>query len=278
MSKPAFDSWVSTATLSGLPRAIPAVAPPMLVSIVGIGGAWLWLVHAQWFAAFDPSDPKYLCLAWGRAALSGEALWQASIRWLFDGMVMVVAMMLPTALRASTQHPPIDDIDARRRPLGAWLRWRWLVGYGGAWTLALTAVVVTLVALQSSVARGAGFDGSSVLVVLAVLAGVIHLGRALRGAWLVPALSNGARSPPTDPMRRASGAPQTLQPWSAGALHGTACIARCALPMAALHGIHGMSTAMMASYAFASWWRAGSWSPWPDAAIAAGLFASAFLG
>jgi Predicted metal-binding integral membrane protein (DUF2182) len=244
---------------------VPTLAPAALLLLVCSGGAWSWLVHAQWFAAFDPGSLNNLCQSWASGmSLSPERLGQASRQWLFDGVVMVLAMMLPGAMRSS-HGAAVFSIFARSHERGTWTRCaEWTGGYLVVWcsVLLVAACAMALVHMNWSPSSAASRAfAQAAPATLALLAGAVQMSRALAAEWQWP---------------HAEAAPllATDDGWWSGVSAGAQCVARCALPMIALHAVYGMSLAAMASYALVAWWRAGSRSPWPHAVAGMALICS----
>jgi hypothetical protein len=247
---------------------VPALAPAALLLIVCSGGAWTWLVHAQWFAPFDPASLDNLCRSWASGvALSPERLGPASRQWFVDGVVMVLAMMLPGALRSSHGAAAFPVFN-RQQELAAWKRCvEWTGGYLVVWcsVLLVAACAMAMVHMHwtpGSAASRAFADAAP--ATLALLAGAMLMCRALSAEWRWP------HAEATPPLTIDDG-------WWSGASAGAQCVARCALPMIALHALYGMSLAAMASYALIAWWHAGTRSPWPHAVAGMALLCSAAI-
>lgn len=244
------------------------MAPAALLLIVCSGGAWSWLVHAQWFAAFDPGSLNNLCQSWASGmALSPDRLWPASRQWLFDGVVMVLAMMLPGALRLS-HGAATFSLFSRHQERDAWARCaEWTGGYLVVWCslLLVAACAMVLVHMNWSPTGAASRAfAQATPATLALLAGAVQMSRALAAAWQLPHVKAAA------PLASNGG-------WWSGTSAGAQCVARCALPMAALHAVYGMNLAAMAAYALIAWWHAGSRSPWPRAVAGVALICSAAI-
>jgi hypothetical protein len=144
-------------------------------------------------------------------------------------------------------------------PRLAWPRMDWglLVG------LLLLACLMTLLAT-----RGMPTDAALQALAKTAPAGLALLAGALQ--WAQAFSGNPQRL-------RAHATPRAgvQPPWRAGVAAGMQCVARCALPMLALHAIYGMSLVMMACYTGWLWWRAGTDSPWPGVVGGLALMGSA---
>jgi hypothetical protein len=233
----------------------PLSRPAALLLLLGSGGAWAALVHAQAFAAFDPGSLAELCSALDRgAAPSFERLWLASRQMFFDGMLMVLAMMLPGAVRGATTASCCVR-EAWPPPA------MWIAAYLTAWGAGLLAALSA-----AGAAAWLGWPGRGALPAGAVPQ-ALACGAAVLQLRLAFAPAESARQ--TAPQRSAGAA------WHQGLREGARCMQRCALPMVALHAVYGMSLAAMAAYALWFWWRAGTASRWPHAAAALAFLGSA---
>jgi hypothetical protein len=234
----------------------PVGRPVALLLLLGSGSAWLALMHSQAFAVFDPGNLAELCSALGGAvAPSFDRLWLAGRQMFFDGLLMVLAMMLPGAVRGSALTPACRA----REP---WpLHSAWMVAYLAAWCTGLLVAVLAAAAVS-----WLGWPGRTALPAgtpaqaLALCAALMHCHRLLA---------------PAEVVLRAAPPRSTRAAWQAGLREGGRCMRRCALPMVALHALYGMSLAAMAAYAFWFWWRAGAPSRWPHAVAALAFLGSA---
>jgi Predicted metal-binding integral membrane protein (DUF2182) len=223
--------------------------------------AWGWLVHLQWFAGFDPGSLDNLCRSLGVSLSASVGSWLGAAQpLLIDGALMVLAMMLPvavvTARHADRASRPCACTQARSMPLSP----LWTTGYLLAWGAALIAVVIVMLSLAS-----AGWLGAEAPWV-----------RAAPGALAALACVLEARST----LQRPNAMPRVglsdaslLGGWRSGA----ACVARCAVPMLALHAVYGMSVVAMAAYASLVAWQAACRSRLAHAVAAGALLASAIL-
>jgi Predicted metal-binding integral membrane protein (DUF2182) len=249
---------------------LPALAPAAWMLLLLSGGAWSWLLHSQWFAAFDPQSMDNLCMSWvSGSMLSPGRLWQAAAQFFVDGMLMVAAMMLPGALRSSLSAAGCSagcgaGSGLLRQPQD-WRGHAWIGGYLLVWggVLLLLACLMTLLAT-----RGMPTDAALQALAKTAPAGLALLAGALQ--WAQAFSGNPQRL-------RAHATPRAgvQPPWRAGVAAGMQCVARCALPMLALHAIYGMSLVMMACYTGLLWWRAGTDSPWPGVVGGLALMGSA---
>lgn len=248
----------------------PIGRPAAFGLLVLSGGAWAVLVYQQVLAPFDPLSLSELCMGLGSSLFSSPQLLRlASQQWYADGLLMVLAMMLPGAVRASTVGRPSSVgfaavCDLAAKGTGYWPRLAsWLAAYLALWCAALGAALWLILALGALAAQGwpaSALSAGLVPQALAVCAAAWH-GRL----WWASSKPRAAQhhAPPQS----------ALAAWRAGLREGLCCVRQCALPMLALHAIYGMGLAATAAYALWFWWRASSASCWPHAAAA--LF---FLG
>jgi hypothetical protein len=244
----------------------PVGRPVALLLLLGSGSAWLALMHSQAFAVFDPGNLAELCSALGGAvAPSFDRLWLAGRQMFFDGLLMVLAMMLPGAVRGSALTPACRA----REP---WpLHSAWMVAYLAAWCTGLLVAVLAAAAVS-----WLGWPGRTALPAgtpaqaLALCAALMHCHRCQTHAVERMQRHHRQRAPPhalmhchrllapAEVVLRAAPPRSTRAAWQAGLREGGRCMRRCALPMVALHALYGMSLAAMAAYAFWFWWRAGA--------------------
>jgi hypothetical protein len=226
------------------------------LSLLGSGGAWIAIVHSQTFAEFNPGSLTDMCSALGSAAaLSPERVWLASRQMFFDGLLMVLAMMLPGAVRGTAFTPAC----CAHKP---WpVHSAWMAAYLAAWCAGLLAAVFAV-----GTVSWLGWPGRSALPAgmtvqaLALCAALMHCHRLLA---------------PTEAALRAAPPLSSRAAWHAGLREGGRCIRRCALPMVALHVLYGMSLTAMAAYALWFWWRADAPPRWPHAVAALAFLGSA---
>jgi hypothetical protein len=241
---------------SAATAAPPVSRPAALLLLLGSGGAWAALAHAHAFAAFDPGGLAELCSALGvGAAPSFDRLGLVGGQMFIDGLLMVLAMMLPGAVRGSAFTPAC----CARKP---WPQHSaWMVAYLVAWCAGLLAAV-----LAAGIMSWLGWPDRSAL----------PAGTPAQALALCAALMQCHRLfAPADVALRAAPPRSSRAAWYAGLHEGGRCIRRCALPMVALHALFGMSLVAMAVYALWFWWRAGTPSRWPHAVAALAFLGSA---
>jgi hypothetical protein len=256
-------------------RPARAAAPHATAALL-LGGsalAWAWLVHLQWFAGFDPGSLDNLCRGWGAPLSASVVNWLGAAQpLLIDGALMVLAMMLPvavvTARHADRASRPCACMPARAMRLSP----LWTAGYLLAWGAALIVVVMAMLSLAS-----AGWFGAqapwvrAAPAVLAAAACALEARAALQRRDARPDAQPGAQP----------GAASRVGPPSAslqgGWRSGAACVARCAVPMLALHAVYGMSVVAMATYAGLVAWQAAGASRLAHAVSAGALLASAVV-
>jgi hypothetical protein len=234
----------------------PVGRPAALLLLFGSGSAWIALVHSQAFAVFDPGSLAELCSALGGAvAPSFDRLWLAGQQMFFNGLLMVLAMMLPGAVRGAAFTPAC----CARKP---WpLHSAWIAAYLAAWCAGLLVAVLAVASVS-----WLGWPGRSAL----------PAGAPAQALALCAALMQCHRLfAPADAALRAAPPRSTGAAWHAGLRDGGRCMRRCALPMVALHALYGMSLAAMAAYALWFWWRGGAPSRWPHAVAALAFLGSA---
>jgi hypothetical protein len=229
--------------------------PAALMLLLGSGGAWAALVHAQAFAAFDPGAVAELCLSLGSGAvMSVDRLWLFGRQMFFDGLLMVLAMMLPGAIRGSAAASCCEH--------ARWLLpFAWMAAYVAMWCAGLLAVL-----LVAGAAAWLGWLGPDILPSGAVPQALACCAAVLQCRFLLV---------PAEAARRAAPQRSASAAWHAGLREGARCMQRCALPMIALHAVYGMSLIAMAAYALWFWWRASTESRWPHAAAALAFVGSA---
>jgi Predicted metal-binding integral membrane protein (DUF2182) len=246
-------------------RPARAAAPHATATLL-LGGsalAWAWLVHLQWFAGFDPGSLDNLCRGWGAPLSASVVNWLGAAQsLLIDGALMVLAMMLPvavvTARHADRASRPCACMPARAMRLSP----LWTAGYLLAWGAALIIVVMVMLSLA-----GAGWFGAQAPWV-----------RAAPAVLAAAACALEARAALQRRDARSGAAPRVGPPNASlqgGWRSGAACVARCAVPMLALHAVYGMSVVAMATYAGLVAWQAAGASRLAHAVAAGALLASA---
>lgn len=235
------------------------------------GGAWAHLIQTRVFTAFDPGSPDNLCF--GLRAVGGvsfDQLLLASRQMVTEGVVMVLAMMVPGAARAALAFAASRG-PAKRDALQRWAdQSSWIGGYLAVWSGAVVLAVAALALLRWTLdAQAWPVFAQLGPLLLCTAAGVVQLRAALAPAHSTRH-SCGAASVASARWRG-----WTADAVNAGAHEGVQCVRRCALLMLALHAINGMSLGLMAAYAAIAWWLVGLHARSLNALIGAGLIGAA---
>jgi hypothetical protein len=176
----------------------------------------------------------------------------------------VLGMMLPGALRSSHGAATFSLVHRSRRP-GAWARCvDWTSGYLVVWFGVLLVAACAMVVVHLHWPPGSAASRAIGPAALALCAGAVQMRHVFVATLRRPRATEAAP-------------PAVHADWWSGTSAGVHCVARCALPMIALHAIYGMSLAAMAAYALIAWWHAGSRSPWPHAVAGVVLICSAAM-